>query len=81
MQLVQRGVDGVELCVRPLKPGSLLHLLLDDIAGRFVPDDPRAMSHLRRCFALEDRLIADGTLQHDFAMIVAQPKTHQFTAP
>lgn len=59
--------------------GSLLHLLLDEIAGRFAPDNPQAMGYLRHLFELEDRLIAAGTLRHDFAVIVAQPKARRQT--
>ena len=55
--------------------GSLLHLLLDEIAGRFAPDNPQAMGYLRHLFEMEDRLIAAGILRHDFAMIVAQPRS------
>ena len=47
--------------------GSLLHLLLEGITGNFVEDNPRSMSYLQSFFDLEDRLIASGRLQHDFA--------------
>jgi SAM-dependent methyltransferase len=51
--------------------GSLLHLGLEHIAGNFDENDPEGMGHLHSLFALEDELIAAGTLQHDFAVIVA----------
>jgi hypothetical protein len=54
--------------------GSILNLLLDDIAGNFVENDERSIEYLRSFFELEDRLIASGDLSHDFAVIVARPK-------
>ena len=51
--------------------GSLLHLLLEHIAGNFDENDPDGMAQLQSLFDLEDQLIAAGTLQHDFAVIVA----------
>ena len=54
--------------------GSLLHMLLEGIAGNFVEDNPRSMTYLQSCFDLEDRLIAAGRLQHDFANIIARKK-------
>jgi SAM-dependent methyltransferase len=51
--------------------GSLLHLLLDHIAGNFDENDPAGMAQLQSLFQLEDKLIAAGTLQHDFAVIIA----------
>jgi hypothetical protein len=54
--------------------GSLLHMLLEDIAGNFSTDDPAAMAHLESLFKLEDDLIQTGALQHDFAVIIARKK-------
>ena len=54
--------------------GSLLHPLLEGIAGNFAEDDPRAMKHLQSLFELEDQLIGSGRLQHDFAVIIARRK-------
>ena len=54
--------------------GTLLHMLLDEIAGHFVPDDPRSMEYLQHFFDLEDQMIASGKFQHDFAMIIARRK-------
>jgi O-antigen biosynthesis protein len=51
--------------------GSLLHLLLDRIAGNFDEKDPEAMEYLQHLFDVEDQLIANGTLKHDFAIIIA----------
>lgn len=54
--------------------GSLLHLLLEDIAGNFTSDAPAAAEWLSALFALEDAYIADGTLPHDFAVIIARAR-------
>ena len=54
--------------------GTLLHLLLDDIAGHFLPEDPRAMEYLLDFFQLEDQMIASGKFHHDFATIIARRK-------
>jgi hypothetical protein len=54
--------------------GSLLHLLLEDIAGNFAPDNPDAVHWLDALFHLEDALIADGTLSDDFAVIIARKR-------
>jgi hypothetical protein len=52
--------------------GSLLHLLLEDIADNFRPADPESMRCLERLFEEEDRLIASGQLQHDFGVVIAR---------
>ena len=54
--------------------GTLLHLLLDEIAGHFLPDDPRGMEYLRSFFEVEDQMIASGKFHHDFATIITQRK-------
>ena len=54
--------------------GTLLHLLLDEIAGHFLPNDPRAMEYLFSFFELEDQLIESGKFQHDFATIFTRRK-------
>ncbi len=51
--------------------GSLLHLLLEHIAGNFDEKDSADMEYLQRLFNLEDELIAANTLRHDFAVIIA----------
>jgi SAM-dependent methyltransferase len=51
--------------------GSLLHLLLEHIAGNFDENDPEGMAQLQFVFNMEDVLLATGTLQHDFAVIIA----------
>ncbi len=53
--------------------GSILHELLYDIAGNFKQDDPAALDHLQRLFAVEDALLASGEIVDDFAVIVAAP--------
>ena len=49
--------------------GTLLHLLLEDIAVHFVEDQA---DYLERLFILEDQLIGSGVLKDDFAIIIAQ---------
>ena len=51
--------------------GSLLHLLLEHIAGNFDENDPASMDCLQSLFDAEDQLIAAGTLQHDFGIAIA----------
>lgn len=67
--LLQRFFEVVE--VRPLG-GSLLHLLLDDIAGNFDPSLGADAALLEMLFAVEDALIAAGVLGHDFAVVVCR---------
>jgi SAM-dependent methyltransferase len=52
--------------------GSLLHLVMAGIAGNFVPGDPLAVEWVDRLCAIEDRLIQEGRLAHDFAVIIAR---------
>lgn len=52
--------------------GSLLHLLLEDIAGNFDESHEGSLEYLDRLFDLEDDLIATGVLQDDFATIIAR---------
>jgi SAM-dependent methyltransferase len=54
--------------------GNLLQFLLDEIAGHFLPNDPRAMHYLQSFFDREDQLIASGQFSHDFATIIARRK-------
>ena len=54
--------------------GTLLHMGLADIAQNFEPTDPEAMEHLRRFFDLEDRMVANGAIGSDFAVITARPR-------
>ena len=52
--------------------GSLLHLLLEDIAGNFRAADSESMRWLEHVFDAEDRLILSEQLQHDFAVVIAR---------
>jgi 2-polyprenyl-3-methyl-5-hydroxy-6-metoxy-1,4-benzoquinol methylase len=52
--------------------GSLLHLLLEEIAGNFDERNEGSLDYLQGLFDLEDRLIAEGVLQDDFATIIAR---------
>ena len=51
--------------------GSLLHELLYDIAGNFTDQEAGSLELLEELFQLEDELTANGTLPHDFAVIIA----------
>jgi SAM-dependent methyltransferase len=54
--------------------GSLLHLLLEDIAGNFNEENEGSIAYLKGLFELEDQLINERVLQHDFATIIAQKR-------
>jgi ubiquinone/menaquinone biosynthesis C-methylase UbiE len=54
--------------------GSLLHLILEDIAGNFRSADAESMRWFNRITETEDRLIASGKLQHDFGVVVSRRK-------
>jgi SAM-dependent methyltransferase len=55
--------------------GSLLHMLLEDIAGNFREDDPEHLAWLQRLFDFEDELIATGKIPHDFAVLIVRKPT------
>ncbi len=54
--------------------GTLLHPVLNDIAGNFIADDPQSMELLQMLFTIEDALLASGEIVSDFAYLVAKPK-------
>jgi SAM-dependent methyltransferase/predicted O-methyltransferase YrrM len=54
--------------------GTLLHLALGDIAQNFDPDSPEDRRQMERCFAIEDRALAEGAITSDFVIITALPK-------
>lgn len=51
--------------------GALLHIGLSDIAQNFSTDRPEDMAHMERFFDLEDRLMAEGVIGSDFAVLTA----------
>lgn len=53
--------------------GTLLHLVLDNIAGN-LSDSDEGKSILRNLFAEEQRLIASGEIDSDFTLLVARKK-------
>ena len=53
--------------------GALLHIGLSDIAQNFSTDRPEDMAHMERFFAFEDRLMAEGVIGSDFAVLTAVP--------
>jgi SAM-dependent methyltransferase len=52
--------------------GSVLHLLLDGIAGNFDYDNPKDMKLLRMLFEIEDAFMDIGVIQSDFALVIAR---------
>jgi hypothetical protein len=54
--------------------GTILHLLLDGIAGNFDYDDPKDMKLLRMLFEIEDTFMDIGVIQSDFTLVVAKKK-------
>ena len=55
--------------------GTLLQFLLSEIAGNFHEDDPSSMKVLEMLFTIEDALIESGTLDSDFVVVAARPKS------
>ena len=51
--------------------GALLHTGLSDIAQNFSPEQPADIELLERFFALEDRLMAEGSIASDFCVLIA----------
>lgn len=54
--------------------GTILHLLLYEIAQNFCNDDPDTQRWLQLCFDIEDQLIAEGDLTSDFIMAVCKKR-------
>ncbi|MGB5343105.1 MAG: class I SAM-dependent methyltransferase, partial [Thermoanaerobaculia bacterium] len=54
--------------------GTLLHFVLQSIAGHFREEDPASMVVLRQLFAIEEGLIEIGELDIHFVLVVARPK-------
>jgi hypothetical protein len=52
--------------------GTILHILLKDIAWNFLGDDPLTLELLQRCFDTEDRAIASGEVRSDFGVFVCR---------
>jgi SAM-dependent methyltransferase len=52
--------------------GSILHLLLDGIAGNFDYDNPKDMRLLEMIFEIEDTFMEIGEIQSDFAFVIAR---------
>jgi SAM-dependent methyltransferase len=62
--------------VLELRPygGTVLHLLLDDLAGNFGPSVPGGPELLAAIADLEWALVSSGDLPSDFAVVVARPR-------
>jgi SAM-dependent methyltransferase len=54
--------------------GTLLHLVLDDIAGNFS-DSPEDIAYLQVLFDEEQRLLRTGEISSDFTLIVARNRS------
>jgi O-antigen biosynthesis protein len=52
--------------------GTILHMLLHEIAGNFADSEPGGAQLLDALCDLEEALIACGDLTHDFAVVVAR---------
>jgi SAM-dependent methyltransferase len=55
--------------------GSILHLLLAEIAHHFTDPDEEGDRLLRMCFEAEDSLIERGDVGHDFALAVCAKRS------
>lgn len=64
-----------DICALNACGGSILQFLLHGIAGNFKENDERAMKILDMLFAIEDSLIDTGSLNSDFVLLAARPKT------
>jgi SAM-dependent methyltransferase len=60
--------------VRPYG-GSVLHMLLSEIAHNFPTDDLEAQRALRLCFEAEDLLLECGELANDFAVVICRRRS------
>ncbi len=58
--------------------GTLLQLLLQDIAGNFNPEKPGDVAMLDLLWMLEERLIRYGSLPSDFTLLVARNRQPEF---
>jgi len=73
-EILEVASDYFELLeVRPYG-GTVLQILLDDIAGNFAPPRPGGMELLAAIADLEWAIIEAGDLSSDFAVVVARPK-------
>jgi SAM-dependent methyltransferase len=63
--------------IREEKPygGTILHLLLKDIAHHFIQPDAEAEEILQRCCTAEDEAFARGDIQSDFSFLVAAKRS------
>ena len=54
--------------------GSIVNLVLDQIAHHFPDADEEAMSALAALFAVEDGLLVEGEVTSDYKLVVATPR-------
>jgi O-antigen biosynthesis protein len=71
-------LDALEPCFEIIERrdigGTLLHLVLGDIAQNFDVGSAEDLGHLQRLFDLEDRMLADGAIRSDFVVVTAVPR-------
>lgn len=61
-----------EVLERKALGGTILHVLLDGIAGNFDYDNPKDMRLLKMLFEIEDTFMEIGEIQSDFALVIAR---------
>ncbi len=54
--------------------GSLLHPVLSRIAHNFQGEDELTRSLLELCFSVEDALLREGEIGHDFVVAVCRKR-------
>jgi len=55
--------------------GTILHMLLDGIAGNFDYDNAKDMKLLRMLFEVEDTLMELGEIPSDFVLVISRKRT------
>jgi len=59
--------------------GSLLHPVLARIAHNFPDEDDQARDLLALCFRVEDVLLREGEIAHDYMVAVCRRRTRAVT--
>jgi 2-polyprenyl-3-methyl-5-hydroxy-6-metoxy-1,4-benzoquinol methylase len=76
INLLQKKFEVVE---RKDFGGTILHMLLQDIAGNFDPNDSRDITVLKLLIYFEDYLIKAKILTSDFSFLVLRKKSKSFS--
>lgn len=61
-----------DLVIKKDLGGTILHLLLEDIAGNFDCNSPKDMRLLKMLFEVEDAFLETGEIPSDFTVVIAQ---------